>query len=226
MFEFEVLAAGDSAILVQLEQRVDPELNGWCIELARVIETRLGPSVLDVVVGYCSVTTYFNPLAVDAKWLEEEVRICAAGITNVRRDRGGLVDIPVCYGGEFGPDLSDVARFGGCTEEEVVAIHSAGTYRVYLVGFVPGFAYLASVDPQIAAPRRPAPRTAVPSGSVAIAGEQTGVYPSSTPGGWNIIGRTPVKPYDPSRREPFLFKPGDRVRFRRITAPEFAAHSA
>jgi inhibitor of KinA len=124
----------------------------------------------------------------------------------------------VCYGGEYGPDLDDVAAFAGCSAEDVVARHLSREYRVYLVGFIPGFAYMAEVDPSIAAPRRSTPRTAVPAGSVAIAGGQTGVYPSVTPGGWNIIGRTPLAPYDASRSEPFLFRSGDRVRFQRVHA--------
>jgi inhibitor of KinA len=130
------------------------------------------------------------------------------------------VDVPVRYGGEHGPDLSDVARFAGCSEEEVVASHAGREYRVYLVGFVPGFAYMAEVDATIAAPRRPSPRMAVPAGSVAIAGGQTGIYPAVTPGGWNLIGWTPLAPYDPQRSQPFLFKPGDRVRFRPLLDTE------
>jgi inhibitor of KinA len=113
-----------------------------------------------------------------------------------------------------------VARFGSCSDSEAIELHAAGSYRVYLVGFVPGFAYMAEVDSRIAAPRRKSPRLSVTPGSVGIAGGQTGIYPSATPGGWNIIGRTPVKPYDPSREHPFLFKSGDRVRFEPITVDE------
>jgi inhibitor of KinA len=127
----------------------------------------------------------------------------------------------VCYGGEFGPDLAEVAALAGATEEEVVALHVAPIYRVYVVGFVPGFPYMASVDARLALPRRTTPRTRVPAGSVAIAAGQTGIYPMETPGGWHLIGRTHVKPYDHTRREPFLFKPGDRVRFRSINRAEF-----
>ena len=222
MFRFEILPAGDSALHVQLPPRIDPLQNAWCIALARSIDQSLGRSVRDVVVGYCTVTAYFDPLFIDAVWLEHQIREIAMAIDDVEDGEGGLIEVPVCYGGEFGPDLEDVARFGGRPEEDVIAIHSGTLYRVYLIGFVPGFAYLAEVDRRIAAPRRPSPRAAVPPGSVAIAGAQTGVYPSATPGGWNIIGRTPIRPYDPSRREPFLFKPGDRVRFSSITAGEFA----
>jgi inhibitor of KinA len=129
--------------------------------------------------------------------------------------------VPVCYGGDLGPDLADVAAFAGCSEADVVSLHSGRDYRVYMVGFVPGFAYMAEVEARIAAPRRASPRTAVPAGSVAIAGGQTGVYPAVTPGGWNLIGRTALQPYDPDREQPFLFKPGDRVRFRPIPLEEF-----
>lgn len=225
MYHFELRPAGDSALLVQLPERIDPEVNAWCIALGHAIERRIGNPILDVVVGYCSVTMYFDPISTDPRWLEGEVRSIASEVKELTSGTRGYVEVPVCYGGEFGPDLADVARFGNCSGDDVITIHSGGTYRVYMVGFVPGFAYLAEVDRRIAAPRRVSPRTAVPAGSVAIAGGQTGIYPSSTPGGWNIIGRTPVKPYDPSRREPFLLKAGDRVRFRPIQPDEFYAHS-
>lgn len=223
MFHFEVVPAGDAAILVQYPERIDPDMNEQCIALARIIETRLSASIRDVVVGYCSVTTYFDPLTVDGRWLEEEIRIAAGSNDRPLRHVGGLVEVSVCYGGEFGPDLDDVASFGNCSQQDVIALHSSVTYRVFVVGFVPGFAYLAEVDRRIAAPRRPSPRTAVPPGSVAIAGGQTGIYPSATPGGWNIIGRTAVKPYDPARNEPFLLKAGDHVRFRPIGPDELRA---
>lgn len=223
MFRFEILPAGDSAIHVRLPERIDPAQNAWCVALGRAIERTLGRSVRDVVVGYRSLTAYFDPLFIDAVWLEGRIREIAATIDDVEEREGALIDVPVCYGGEFGPDLPDVARFGKCSEAEVVSRHTAAVYRVYLVGFVPGFAYLAEVDPRIAAPRRATPRPLVAPGSVAIAGGQTGVYPLPTPGGWNIIGRTPIAPYDPAREKPFLFEPGDRVRFVSIPADEFEA---
>src|SRR5688572_22154512 len=225
MFHFELRPAGDSALLVQLPERIDPEVNAWCIALGHAIDRRIGNPILDVVVGYCSVTVYFDPISTDPQWLEGEVRSIAVEVEELTSGTGAYVEIPVCYGGEFGPDLADVARFGTCSADDVITIHSSGAYRVYMVGFVPGFAYLAEVDRRIAAPRRISPRTAVPAGSVAIAGGQTGIYPSSTPGGWNIIGRTPLKPYDPSRPEPFLLKAGDRVRFRPIQPDEFYEQS-
>ena len=222
MQPFEVRAAGDAALVVQLPERIDPSLNRWCVALAAAMQRRLGPVLLDAVVGYCSVTFYFEPLRVETAWLRDEIEGVAEQLDADDGDAPlpAVVDVPVCYGGAHGPDLADVAAFASCAEEDVIARHLAREYRVYLVGFVPGFAYLAEVDPTIAAPRRATPRPAVPMGSVAIAGGQTGIYPAVTPGGWNIIGRTSLAPYDPSRREPFLFHPGDRVRFRRVASLE------
>jgi KipI family sensor histidine kinase inhibitor len=225
MSDLRIAPAGDAALLVELPPGIDPATSGRVIALARAIRGRCGAAVKDVVVGYCSVTAYFDPLSMDASWLEGEIRILAGGLQESPPADGALLDVPVCYGGEYGPDLPDVAAFARGTEAEVVALHSSVTYRVYVVGFVPGFPYMAAVDPRIALPRRAAPRTRVPAGSVAIAAGQTGIYPSETPGGWHLIGRTRVKPYDASRAEPFLFKPGDRVRFHAIDRAEFEAES-
>jgi inhibitor of KinA len=133
------------------------------------------------------------------------------------------VEIPVCYGGEFGPDLAEVARLCALSEEEVIARHAAASYRVYMIGFSPGFAYLGGLDAAIAAPRRATPRTLVPAGSVGIAGLQTGIYPLATPGGWQIIGQTPKRLFLPEREAPCLLSPGDTLRFVPIGAEAFRA---
>ena len=216
-----IVPAGDSALLVELPQRIDRRINAYAIALAERLQRRCGGAIRDAVVGYATLTVYFDPLVVDGVWLETEIREAAADVGEGGDAEGAALDVPVCYGGEFGPDLDEVAAFGRCTTDEVIAWHSAAVYRVYMVGFVPGFAYMASVDPRIAAPRRPVPRAAVPAGSVAIAGGQTGIYPAVTPGGWNIIGRTPVKPYDPSRPNPFLLRAGDTVRFHAVSSEAF-----
>jgi inhibitor of KinA len=216
-----VAAAGDSALVAEFPSRIDPVINDRATALAAALRSRWGTILRDVVVGYCSVTVYFDPLRIDARWLASEVESLAEQATEGARIGGALIEVPVCYDAEFGPDLSDVAAFGGCSAEEAIALHESGTYRVYMVGFIPGFAYLAEVDQRIATPRRSTPRTAVPAGSVAIAGGQTGIYPAVTPGGWNIIGRTPLKPYDPNRPDPLLFRPGDSVRFVSVSRAEF-----
>jgi inhibitor of KinA len=216
-----IAAAGDSALVLELPSRIDPAINDHASAVATTLLTRWATILRDVVVGYCTVTVYFDPLHIDARWLESEMEAAAAQTVGGDIVPGALVDVPVCYEEDLAPDLADVAAFGGCSAEEVIALHAAATYRVYMVGFIPGFAYLAEVDHRIAAPRRSTPRTAVPAGSVAIAGGQTAIYPAVTPGGWNIIGRTPLKPYDPARPEPCLFRPGDMVRFVRISREEF-----
>ena len=226
MPQVQIAAAGDAALLVSLPQVIDVHINAWCVAFAQEITDRYGAAVRDAVVGYASVTVYFDPLLVDPEWLERELQDLAAGMPSVTARSGAVVDVPVLYGGDMGPDIEDVARFGGCAVADVIAWHAAVTYRVYLVGFVPGFAYLATVDRRIAAPRRATPRLAVPAGSVAIAGGQTGIYPDVTPGGWNIIGRTPLAPFDPAREPACVFTPGDQVRFRSIDASEFADASA
>lgn len=216
-----IAPAGDAALVVEFPPRIDPAVNERATALATALRGRWEAILRDVVVGYCTVTVYFDPVRVDGRWLESEVWGLASQAADIAPVSAAVVQVPVCYGGDLGPDLPDVAAYGGCSGDEVVALHSGREYRVYMVGFVPGFAYMAEVDPRIGAPRRASPRTAVPAGSVAIAGGQTGIYPAVTPGGWNIIGRTTLKPFDPERQEPVLFRPGDRVRFVPISRDRF-----
>jgi inhibitor of KinA len=218
---FRVVAAGDSALIVEFEDRIDAAVNARAIAAAEGLQRAAIPGVRDVVPAYRSVAVYFDPLHTDYHRLLEQVHeqarqpsiSTAAGVSPLR--------IPVCYGGEFGPDLATVARFGAITEDEAIRVHTATTYRVFMLGFVPGFAYMGVVDSRIAAPRHSTPRVRVPAGSVGIAGVQTGVYPADTPGGWQLIGRTPVKPFDAARAEPFLMKAGDTVRFYAIDRGEY-----
>jgi inhibitor of KinA len=208
--------------IIPAGERIDAEVKSRAIRIAREVE-RSGVRGTDVVVGYRSVMVYVDPLADDAASIERRLQEIAAATEAGDAAPGPLVEVPVCYDEPHGPDLADVAAFGKCSIDEVIERHLALEYRVFVVGFVPGFAYMASVDPKIAAPRRSSPRLRVPAGSVAVAAGQTGVYPAETPGGWSLIGRCPVRPYDPDRPEPFLFHPGDRVRFHRITEHEYRA---
>jgi inhibitor of KinA len=216
-----IMPAGDAAWLVELPERIDPVVNARAIEIAsRVTRLRL-PFVLDVVVGYRSVMVYVDPVADGAETTEGRLRAIVAEPAADIVAQGALIEVPVCYEAPFGPDLPEVASYARCDVTEVIARHVAVEYRVFVVGFVPGFAYMASVDPRIAAPRRSSPRLKVPRGSVAIAAGQTGIYPAETPGGWNLIGRTPLRPYASDRSDPFLFKVGDRVRFTRICESDY-----
>lgn len=226
MNAFRIVAAGDAALIVELEDRIDPRINEAVIALAQAIEAAALKGVRDIVPTYRSVAIHFDPLRTDYDALMGRVEACTRdGFQSETRPPYGdpsPVRIPVCYGREFGPDLVDVAAFAGVTEAEAVRLHTARTYRVFMLGFIPGFAYLGTVDERIAASRLSTPRVRVPAGSVGIAGGQTGVYPASTPGGWRIVGRTPLQPFDLGREQPFLFKPGDAVEFYAIEPAEYA----
>ncbi len=214
--------AGDAAVVARLGNGIDPAINARAVALARRITLAALPGVRDVVPTFSAVTVYFDPLRTDRvglvsliERLDSEPEVAAQG------EPAALVRVPVCYGGEFGPDLPDVARLTGFDEREVVSRHCSRDYRVFMLGFVPGFAYLGVVDPAIAVPRLPEPRRRVPAGSVAIAGPLTGIYPSETPGGWRVIGRTPLRPFLPGRAVPCVVRPGDAVRFYGVTSREF-----
>jgi KipI family sensor histidine kinase inhibitor len=201
-------------LLVEFEQRIDPLINDRVIQLAARLTKRLRAVVRDVVPAYCAIGVHFDPLLTDLAALERVIGEEAQAIAHTEpRDAASLVEIPVRYGGEDGPDLEGVAAWAGCSTADVIARHTARTYRVYMLGFVPGFSFMGRVDASIAAPRHRVPRDRVPAGSVGIAGEQTGVYPISTPGGWQLIGRTALKMFDQSRAQPNLVSPGDLVRF-------------
>lgn len=226
MIDFRIEPAGDAALRVELPARVDEEISARVTAIAETVRSRWADIVKDAVVGYHTLTVYFDPLTIDGRWLEEELAVIAADTGVVPGASRGQLEIPVCYGGELGPDLADVAHAAGCSEEEVIVLHTARNYRVFVVGFVPGFGYMGPVDPRLALPRRRTPRIRVPAGSVALAGGQTGIYPMETPGGWHLIGRTPIRPFDPARVQPVLFRPGDAVRFRSVSRAEFDEMSA
>ena len=218
---YRSIPAGDSALVVEFDERIDPVVNARAIALAGALQAANLAGVRDVVPTYRSVAIYFDPLRTNLDALNRT--IAEAGDAAPRTpDASNTIRIPVCYGGDLGPDLADVAVFAQMSEDAVVRAHSEKAYRVFMLGFVPGFAYLGIVDDRIAMSRRSTPRVRVPAGSVGIAGVQTGIYPAETPGGWQLIGRTPVRPFDPARPEPFLLKAGDTVQFYSIERGEFS----
>jgi len=204
--------AGDTMVLVEFEPRLDPVINQQAIALADALRARRMHGVRDVVPGYASVGVHFDPLRTDLAALERAVAEDGRRSAGVPTD-GPLHVIPVRYGGADGPDLAEVAVHAGCSPDEVIRRHAAVEYRVYMLGFVPGFADLGRVDPTITVPRHRVPRERVAAGSVGIAGEQTGVYPMDTPGGWRLIGRTDTPMFVADRSPSALLAPGDRVRF-------------
>lgn len=210
-----VQPASDTMLLIEWEHVIDPIVNQRVIDLAARLQTRVGQAVRDIVPGYCSLGVHFDPLHTDIAALERVIGEEAALVQDhvVAPEDSHVVEIPVRYGGANGPDLAHVADVAHCSEDEVIRRHAGRIYRVYMLGFVPGFAYMGRVDSTIAMPRHRVPRERVPIGSVGIAGEQTGVYPLATPGGWQLIGRTDVVMFDVGRARPSLLRPGDRVRF-------------
>lgn len=221
MTEVRVVAAGDAALVAEFDDRIDSAINARAIALAQALRRARPNGIRDIVPAYRSVTVYFDPLRTDATVLESQMRAAATAGTDAHPQAGPLVHVPVCYDEDFGPDLERVARFAGLPVREVVHLHGSREYRVFLLGFVPGFAYMGMVDPRIALPRLSEPRTAVPAGSVGIAGDQTGIYPRQTPGGWNVIGRTPMALVSLDRPVPSMFAAGDRVRFHQVDRSAF-----
>lgn len=210
----KIRECGESMLLVELEPAIDPVVNERAIELAARLRQRGARGVRDVAPGYCTIGVHFDPLQTDLAALEHAIQAEYSAIETLETiaDRPPI-EIPVQYGGAGGPDLTAVARFAGCSEDDVIAKHTQRIYRVYMLGFVPGFSYMGRVDPSIAAPRHRVPRERVPAGSVGIAGGQTGVYPVESPGGWQLIGRTTTVMFDAERSRPSLLSAGDLVRF-------------
>ncbi len=213
--------AGDRALVIRWGGDADERAADAVRGLAEALMARRRPGLEEAVPGYGSVVVYYNPLVLLWRDLVREVEFCARAAAAIPPPPGRMITVPVLYGAGLGPDLEDVARLAGLDPDEVIAIHSGCEYRVYFLGFVPGFAYMGRVPERLRVPRLPRPRRAVPAGSVAIAGPQTGVYPAETPGGWRIIGRTPLVVYDPRGQPRALFRAGDRVRFRAVDRQEY-----
>jgi antagonist of KipI len=207
----DVREAGDSALLLELDDVIDPAINARAIATAGAVRRAAIAGVRDVVPTYRSVAVHFDPLVTDVSALRGV--LAGAVVSSVAGDEARTVVVPVQYGGEAGPDLRAVAAFAGIAPDDVVARHTGGIYRVFMLGFLPGFAYMGSVHESIAMPRHPTPRLKVAAGSVGIAGRQTGIYPRQSPGGWQIIGRTSARLFDPTGSPSALLRPGDSVRF-------------
>jgi inhibitor of KinA len=221
---------GDQALIVEFGDRVDPALSAELAAVAQRLRESLPIGVLDVVPAYTTLALHYDPAAVGTgttpyEALVETIESWLKIQTAATPPAGRLIEIPVCYGGNFGEDLEALALSRNLSVEEVIAIHSGATYHVHMLGFVPGFAYLGGLDARLATPRRETPRPHVPAGSVAIGGAQTGVYPLDTPGGWQIIGRTPLQLFKPDAMPPSLLSAGDAVRFVPISMQEFEARS-
>jgi inhibitor of KinA len=217
-----ILACGDTALSVEFGDKLDPRLSGLVLALYRRLADARVPGVVEAVPTFRALMVHYDPLAASCAdvtaALERLMRALAPA------DAGGrLWQLPVCYEGELAPDLAEVAARTKLAPEEVVARHSAATYRVYMIGFLPGYPYMGELPRELHLPRRENPRTKVPMGSVSIATNQTAIYTFESPGGWHLIGRTPVRLFDPRREDWALLEPGDAVRFEPIGRARFDA---
>jgi KipI family sensor histidine kinase inhibitor len=215
--------ASDRSLLIYFGERITIEAHQRVVKLLRLLKLEPLGSVGNVHPAYCSVLIDFDALKISHGEIESILRGYLARLDKIEVPEPRLVEIPVCYGGEYGPDLNDVARAHGIASDELIKLHSSAIYTVYFLGFVPGFAYLGGLPQRLATPRLATPRRSVPRGSVGIAGNQTGVYPFAVPGGWNLIGRTPLEMFRADRAEMSLLEIGDQVRFTAISAERFAA---
>ncbi|MFZ5824252.1 MAG: 5-oxoprolinase subunit PxpB [Bacillota bacterium] len=225
MFELRLVPCGDRALLCYLGDGIDPAVNDRVHALTRALRRHAHPAVLEVTPGFHTVLVEFDPVRLRTEQAQEMIRKAAAQMSDEPAP-GRTVEIPVCYGGEMGPDLEAVAAHTGLSPDEVIQRHAEGQYRVYCLGFSPGFPYLGGLEPELHTPRLAEPRVTVPGGSVGIGGEQTGIYPAPSPGGWRLIGRTPLRLFDPQRPDPALLQPGDRVRFVPVDPVRFGALEA
>ena len=213
---------GDRAISIDFGQVIDPKINRYIRQtIERIKELQL-EGIIELVPTYCALLIEYDAMCYSYSEICNIIEpILEEGMTDTTNELVTVVEVPTVYGGEFGPDLSFVASHNHLSEDEVISIHSGTDYLVYMLGFIPGFTYLGGMDPRIATPRLSSPRTLIPAGSVGIAGEQTGTYPSDSPGGWQIIGRTPVTMYDMSKAQAALLNAGDYVRYVPIDESEF-----
>lgn len=217
----QIKAVGDCGVLVELGNSISEAVNRKVMELNRKINEFQMEGIIETVPAFCSVLVFYDPLKTDYDIMSKVLFELSKSLEEKQETGGKLVEIPVCYGGSYGPDLAFVAEHGKLTEEEVIQIHCSRDYRIYMLGFLPGFPYLGGLDERIYTPRLKTPRTRIMAGSVGIGGEQTGIYPMDSPGGWQLIGRTPYRLFKPEQMERPLYEAGDSIRFVPICSEEF-----
>ena len=223
MEAMRILTVGDCAVSVEFGQEISLEINHKVMALKMVLEREPIRGIVELIPTYCSLLIQYDPMDLRYGQLRERLEALVTQLDEVEMPPKQVVEIPVAYGGEYGPDLVEVARAHNISEEEVIKLHSEPEYPIYMLGFVAGFPYLGGMNKAIATPRKKSPRLKIEAGSVGIAGEQTGIYSVESPGGWQIIGRTPLKLYDVNRNEPVLLKAGQYIKFKPITKEEFRA---
>lgn len=221
MADTRILTAGDSALLVEFGKEISPEINQRISAVVQLMKEQHIEGLVDMIPAFCSLLINYDPRVISYEEIRERVERLIKVDIKSENGKKKVFEIPVCYGGEYGPDLANIAAHAGLSEEEVIEIHSSQDYLIYMLGFLPGFTYLGGLDERIHTPRLANPRIKINAGSVGIGGSQTGIYPVDSPGGWQLMGMTPVKTYDPERETPILVEAGDYIRFVPITEEEY-----
>lgn len=217
----KIRVVGDRGLLVEYGDKIDPVVNKKVISIAIGLEHDAPAGVIEIIPSYRSLLIVYDPSVTTTSALQESLNSLEKRLVEIEIPPPQTVGIPVCYGGEFGPDIQFVAENHGLTVDAVIRLHSEPEYQIFMIGFTPGFPYLGGLPKELHTPRQKTPRTQVLAGSVGIANEQTGIYPVTSPGGWQLIGRTPLKLFDLERPNPFLYQAGDRIRFKPITPEEY-----
>ncbi|MGX9133931.1 5-oxoprolinase subunit PxpB [Rummeliibacillus sp. JY-2-4R] len=224
----EMKPFGDSALIVKFGTTINPEIAKYIQALQNILVKKLFEGFIECVPSYTNLTIYYNTITIfqnghnhPYQFVEDYVHDLLEDLKTSGEDSKRLIEIPVCYGGKYGPDLDIVADHNDITMEEVIQLHSAPEYLVHMIGFAPGFPFLGGMNDKIATPRKDVPRLSIPAGSVGVAGKQTGIYPFETPGGWQIIGRTPIQLFLSNDQPPSLLRAGDTIRFYPISEQEY-----
>ena len=217
--DYSFLQCGEGALTVHLGDGIDPAINRRVTALQGAIGSAGLRGITDLIPAYADLTVCYDCTVISAKALQRQLRRLLDSLSVAGQDRRRVFQLPVCYGGDYGPDLDFVCHHSGLSAQEVIELHSAPDYLIYMLGFLPGF--LGGLDPRLHTPRLDSPRTCIPAGSVGIGGAQTGVYPLASPGGWQLLGRTPVSVFDRQRQEPILYRAGDLVHFVPISPAEY-----
>lgn len=213
MQNIRILTAGDSSLLIEFGNEISPEINRRIAAVVELMREQHIEGVVDVIPAFCSLLVNYDPRVAGYEKMKKRLESLVRVDIKVGQTKRKIFEIPVLYGGEYGPDLASIAGHAGIGEDEVIAIHSSKDYLIYMLGFLPGFCYLGGLDERIHTPRLSNPRLRIRAGSVGIGGSQTGIYPLDSPGGWQLMGMTPVKTYDPERETPILVEAGNYIRF-------------
>ncbi len=221
MQNIRIAAVGDCALLIEFGNEIKPEINRKITTVVQLLKAQKIEGVVDMIPAFCSLLINYDPRIVSFEVMKERMEKLVKMEVKAGVQKKRVYEIPVCYGGKYGPDLETIAKHADLSPEEVIHIHSSRDYLIYMLGFLPGFCYLGGLDERIHTPRLANPRVKISAGSVGIGGSQTGIYPLDSPGGWQLMGMTPVKTYDPDREKPILLEAGDYIRFIPVEEEEY-----